>query len=274
MSLHDISDLPISSVTQGGTLYVPTRPEKKVNASLSTDIVSSEYHITAAMKPFQQYARIRLAGRGGPTPGQFDPADSLVYSFLINPSEVRIQRQTIDHQSMARAGWMIGVWGEDFVSINLTGKTPGKYFAGGLTDAQPEYTQSYRNLAALEMVYENNGYWFEGEQVASRIAEAPRRIKAHQDVELTVGEFIWSGMFETMELTEDAESPFLVSFSMTFIAWNERFRRGTPYRNAIGGETQRGHVPFALPTAPSPSSADNTLAALISNPRAGGWGTA
>lgn len=273
---NDISDLSPSAVNNGGALSLPIRTEKTILSVANSDpSVDPDYHISAAKRAYRDYVMVRLPGRGGTTPGVFN-ANPATYWFLINPSEVQIQRQTIDQQSLTRAGWQIGVWGEDFVTISLSGKTPGKYFANGLTDFYAPLTESYRNLLALELVFENNGYWFEGEQAASKLSPTVKRIKMHQGVELTVGEFIWTGMFETMETTEDAESPFLVDFSLTFVAWREQFRKNTPYQNPIGGEVERGHVPFPglgqppqLNTATSVQNAN--LTSYITDPDTGNW---
>lgn len=70
----------------------------------------------------------------------------------------------------------------------------------------------YRNLTALELFFENNGYWFEGEQLFEgplASGAAYRQIKMHQDVQLLCGEFIWDGMFDNLQISEDADSPFL-----------------------------------------------------------------
>lgn len=272
---NDISDVSPSTVKRGGALSLPIRSEKVVLSNTNPDTNTSDFHVTAArLKPYAQYMTVRLPGRGGSTPGVFN-ASPAVYQFLINPSEVHINRQTIDQQTMARAGWQIGVWGEDFISITLNGKTPGKYFGNGLTDFYTAYSESYRNLLALELVVENNGYWFEGEQAASKLQPTTRRIKMHQDVQLVVGEFIWSGMFESMDTTEDADSPFLVDFSLTFIAWKEEFVHNTPYRNLIGGEVQRGHVPVPGVGTPAQTSTSTTpdtdLTQFITEPSTGNW---
>lgn len=273
---NDISDLSPSSINGGGALSLPVRTEKTILSIPNPEAsVDPDYHIAAAKKAYRDYVTIRLPGRGGTTPGIFN-ANPATYRFLINPSEVEVQRQTIDQQSFTRAGWQIGLWGEDFLSISMSGKTPGKYFGNGLTDAYTPLTESYRNTLALELVFENNGYWFEGEASASKLDVAVKRIKSHQDVELTVGEFVWYGMFETMEITEDADSPFLSDFSLTFIAWREEYRRGTPYINPIGGEIQRGHVPFpglgAPPQLPATIATHNAdLTSYITHPDTGNW---
>jgi hypothetical protein len=167
-----------------------------------------------------------------------------VYRFLINPAQVAISRTTLDGQAMTRAGWQIGVWGEDSVNVNLSGKTAGQYFAFGITDKYQQFSESYRNLEQLQMVFENNGYWFEGEQVAEGPLAADfarRRIKMHADVELIVGNFDWFGMFDTLTITQNADEPWLASFNIQFVAWIERFRSGSPYQNQLSSGVQRGH---------------------------------
>jgi hypothetical protein len=240
---------------------------------------------TAALPDYvSKYVSIKVPGRGPGTHGIFSTTNSAVYSFLINPSEVTATRQTLDEQALARAGWQIGVFGEDFVSISINGKSAGKYYSYGTTDTFTEETLSYRNLLALQVLFENNGYWFEGEQVQA-IAGTNRkskRIKMHADIELTVGDFTWHGMFETFEITEDAETPFIADFNMVFIAWKETFNRASPYPNSLGGEVQRGHVPsnlkiqqilnIAAPAGAAPiATSDSTLTTMLMNPDVGGF---
>jgi hypothetical protein len=213
------------------------------NASADT-LDFSDFNISAALRPFVDYVVVRIPHRGY-TSGKPDPSQSGVFRFLINPEEVQVNRVTVDAQSMTRAGWQFGVWGEDAFMVTLTGQTAGQYFALGTTDQFQEFTRSYRNLKQLEMVYENNGYWFEGEEAGEGPLVAPdftrRRIKMHQDVELICGNFIWFGMFDSLTVSQDAEKPFLSNFSVSFIAWKERFRAGSPYRDSIHNDVQRGH---------------------------------
>jgi hypothetical protein len=217
----------------------------------------SDFYVTAAMEPFVDYVIVRIPGRGltstGTPAGNGPPA---VFRFLINPATVQVSRTTLDGQAMTRAGWQIGVWGEDSLSITMSGKTAGQYFSFGLTDALQPYTESWRNLEQLLVVFENNGYWFEGEQLNEGPLAADftrRRIKMHQDVELWVGNFIWYGMFDSLTVSQDANAPYLMNFSITFVAWKERFRRSSPYANLIPNNVQRGHTygawkPTALTT--------------------------
>jgi len=204
----------------------------------------SDFYIHAALKPYVDYVYIRILNRGQSATGTPDPTTSATYRFLINPSQVQVSRSTLDAQAFARAGWQFGVWGEDMVQITLVGKTAGQYWAFGTTDLYQQYTQSYRNMEQLQVVFENNGYWFEGEQINEGPLAADfarRRIKMQQDVELTVGNFIWPGMFESLELSQNAEAPFLVDFTLSFIAWKERYRPSSPYPLQIKNDLQRGN---------------------------------
>ena len=163
--------------------------------------------------------------------------------FSSTRRRCRSTAQRLDGQAFARAGWQIGVWGEDSIQVNLTGKTAGQYFAFGLTDKYQPYTESYRNLEQLQVVFENNGYWFEGEQAAEGplAADFSRRIiKMHADVELNVGNFKWYGMFDSLTLSQSADEPFLMTFQISFIAWKERFRKESPYPDLIDNDTKRG----------------------------------
>jgi hypothetical protein len=213
----------------------------------------SDFMVSAALKPFVDYILVRIPHRGF-TNGQADPTKSATFRFLINPATVQVNHATLDAQSMTRGGWQFGVWGEDCVTISLSGQTAGQYFALGLTDAFQSFTKSWRNLEQLQMVYENNGYWYEGEEAGEGPLKAAdftrRRIKMHQDVELVCGNFIWFGMFDSMTISQDAEKPFLANFSITFLAWKERFRNSAPYIDNIHNEIQRGHVFGQYPTPP------------------------
>jgi hypothetical protein len=263
----NISDFSSQNGNQGGAMQLPIRSEKLIMTSAAPAEDERSYHISPALRKHNKYVTVRLKGRGGKQ-GVFDATSTATYQFLISPSEVQIKRQTIDEQAFSRAGWQIGVWGEDFVEITLSGKTPGKYFmnyttvgvfGNGLTDYFSPFSASYRNLFALEVAFENNGYWFEGEQAQARFGSSTKFIKAHQDVELTVGEFIWYGMFETLEISENAAAPYLADFHLGFVAWKERYHPTTPYWNALGGEVQRGHVPVTpLVSATVPKNATDT----------------
>ncbi len=249
------SAIPYLSLNDAALFLLPTRGEKRIipsplantpRSKTSPGIQPQDLTRTAAWKDSQHYVTVRLPGRGLTAQGAPDTTVSAVFQFLIDPAQVAITRQHLDASALARAGWQIGVWGEDFVQITMEGNTPGRYFADGLTDEYAALSLSYRNLTALELLVENNGYWYEGEQAAEGPLAAGytrRQIKMHSDVELSVGEFIWWGMFESLNIREDANTPFIQPFTLVFTAWRERFHQGTPYLNPIGGSVERGHIP-------------------------------
>jgi hypothetical protein len=269
-SIDNLSDVRPDAGTQGtvSPQQLPIRGEKRIipspvapsNVSLAfetqwfasgqppphTPIVSDkDFDISAAISPYVDYVIVRLNNRGLGGNGQGDGLPA-VYRFLINPSQVVVNRSTIDAQSFARSGWQIGVWGEDSLMINLTGKTAGQYFAFGLTDRYQPFTESYRNLEQLQVVFENNGYWFEGEQPVEGPlgggADFSRRIiKMHADVELIVGNFMWYGMFDSLTVSQDAQTPFLMNFQISFVAWKERFRKGSPWPDTKHNDVKHGH---------------------------------
>jgi hypothetical protein len=238
--------IPVTlSPSQVQAAFSSASSRKFANTGRTTLVQASDFNTVAALEPYVDYVIIRMLGRGTSANGiQAANTPPATYRFLINPSQVSVQRATLDVQAMTRAGWQIGVWGEDAFMVQLTGKTAGQYFAFGTTDAYQPFTESYRNLQQLQVVFENNGYWFEGEQAAEGPLAAGftrRRIKMHSDVELIVGNFIWQGMFDTLTIQQDADAPFLLEFQLSFLVWKERFRNGSPYQNLITNNIERGH---------------------------------
>jgi hypothetical protein len=232
-------------------------------------VEQGDFYKALALEPFVDYVIVRIPNRGVTANGQPDATSPAIYRFLINPSQVQVNRNTLDAQAMSRAGWQIGVWGEDVVQVSLTGKTAGQYWSFGDTDTYMPFTESYRNLLQLQMVFENNGYWFEGEQLGEGPLAADftrRRIKMHQDVQLIVGNFWWFGMFESLTISQSADEPWLMSFQMNFIAWKERFRSGSPYPDTIHNSTERGHSYSAWASAAN-ASASSMTPTTASNPQ-------
>lgn len=193
------------------------------SSSIRDSSTVADYLITraAAASSFTDYITVRINGRNT---GQ--TTTPVVYRFLINPHTISVNRNQVDAQSMTRAGWQVGCWGDDIIEIHLEGVTAGQYFTLGLTNNWSEYSYSYANFAQLLTLFENNGYWFEGEGMDTSALAGDvfrTRIRYHSDVELRVGNFIWRGCFTDMEVTEDAEKPYQLSFSLNFMAWKERF---------------------------------------------------
>lgn len=217
-----------------------TKGYKAEGTSIRDSSSTGDYFLSRAADTFTDYITIRVNGRK-----QGEDKLPMTFRFLINPHTVNVSRNQIDSQSMTRAGWQLGFWGDDTVEIRLEGVTPGQYFTLGLTNYWGEHSLSYNNFLAFQTLFENNGYWFEGEDIDNSTLASDlirRRIRFHSDVELRVGNFIWKGCFTDLEVTEDAEKPYQLSFSATFMAWKERFTESSPWRNSIRNDVYRGHA--------------------------------
>lgn len=222
----------------------------KAFAKQQNQVEDTDFYITgdSEAKNYQNYVdyiEIRIPHRGiSPSSLLSDPSQWATFRFLINPHTITVNRQTVDSQSLTRGGWQFGVWGEDTFMVQMQGTSAGAYFSLGLTDEFSYYAVSYRNLMQLQEVFENNGYWFEGEEFNEGPLAADylrRRIRMHQDVELTVGNFLWSGMFDSFTISQDATQPFMLNFSLSFFVWKERYRTSSPYWKSIHNDVQRGH---------------------------------
>ena len=263
--INDLSDIHLSrpQVSPVPKLLLPMRAEKRfvpIDASalvgqLQQNLTlmgepgkavptTSDFFVTAAKREFVDYVVVRIPHRGLDASGSSNPDLTAEYRFLINPQTAQVGRNTEDSQTFARGGWQFGVWGEGLIAVSMTGHTPGQYWSYGLTDGYAYFSESWRNLQQLVMVFENNGYWFEGEE-SNEGPLAPgytrRRIKKHQDVQLVVGNFVWHGMFDEFSYTLDAEHPYRAEFRLTFLAWKERFRQSSPYPWGIRTKVERGH---------------------------------
>jgi len=269
--VNDLSDIcisrpsnspvqPILLPIRGEKRFIPEDPLALLGQSAQTSsafgpyaqngAANASFFTTAATEPFTDWVTVRVPHRGvsssySTSSPAYDPHLTATYRFLINPNTAQISRNTEDSQAFARGGWQFGVWGEGLIHVAMAGHTPGYYWAKGLTDEYAYFTESWRNLQQLVIVFENNGYWFEGEE-ANEGPLAPgftrRRIKKHQDIQLVAANYIWYGMFDNLTVTLDAEHPYRAEFSLSFLAWKERTRQGSPYSQwGIQNSTERGH---------------------------------
>lgn len=186
------------------------------------------------------YVRLKHRGLG--------KGEDATFKFLVNPETVQVSRQVVDAEALTRAGLQTGIWG-DTLDITISGVTAGQYFAGVLIDGFSDYTASNRNLMELVAVYENNGSWFEGETGAAPAAIAPsatrKQIQMQADVQLVFGNFIWSGCFTSMTVDDTADTPYYNKFSLSFMAWRERFKSSSPWQNSMEADAPdqyRGHA--------------------------------
>lgn len=232
-------------------------------ADMTKDLTALDYDQSLARSSvnFTDFIYIRLLDRGL-------NGEDLTYKFLINPDNISVSRQVIDAESLTRSGLVTGIWG-DLLDINVSGTTAGQYFAGVLTSAHSDYSASARNLMELVSVYENNGCWFEGEaQGNSAVAGdiTRKQLGMQADVTLVFGNFVWSGCFTELALDETAENPYISKFTFGFMAWKERFKDESPWRNSIRNDHYYGHsyeIIRQRKNNPQPGLSNTQIAAAI-----------
>jgi len=104
------------------------------------------FYISQASTTLTQFMYVLLKGRG-------DKGGDALYSFLINPKSLTVDRQTVDVQAQSRSGWQLGIWGDDVINISMSGQTAGQYFSAGLSSKFQEFTASYRNFLELSLIH-------------------------------------------------------------------------------------------------------------------------
>jgi len=250
-----------------GILELPTRGEEtNLFMTLQTGTLEAtpRNYRRGAIDQRYKYCSIVLQGRGA-------RGGNLEYLFPINPASVTVNRQTLDATTMTRGGWQTGIWGESMITIGLSGKTgtqvvlnpndPFAYSMGqgaddtwgdqtrieGLnsvnTDSGSEHSRSYRKLMELRKIFQNNGYFYEAEDSFGPLSSdgIRRRISHHGDVILTVGNFIWYGLFDSMDVSQSADSPFNADFDIQFTAWRETYRKSSGWGDSVASGVYRGH---------------------------------
>lgn len=233
------------------------------SAKMTRQVDVSDFNQTQVINPgllaqgLSDFIYVKIKGRG------VDGGD-LLFRFLVNPNSIQASRQVVDGEAQTRAGIQTGIWG-DLLDISISGATAGTYFAGGLVDGHDEYSLSNRNLRSLLAVYENNGFWFEGEAQGDPVFPddlSRKLIQLHGDVTLAFGNFLWMGAFTDLSLDETADNPYYSKFSINFMAWKERFRTDSPWRNSIESEQYYGHAyeVYKQKGGTTSSTPDNRLA--------------
>jgi hypothetical protein len=182
------------------------------------------------------YIELKGRGLGG---------GALRKKFLVNPNTITVHNDVRDSESMTRGGWQVGVWGE-LGTVNMSGWTAGRYFAGRLVDTYSPFSASYRDLQDLVAVYENNGNFYEGEEFFTPdipLAASRKQIKYHADVTLAFGNFLWDGYFTDLRVDDMADHPWVSKYTLGFQILAERYAGTSPWRSSIQPDVQyRGHA--------------------------------
>ena len=137
------------------------------------------------------------------------------FIFWINPSEMSVERSSMDSELIVKERHDRHAWGLERGRISCSGKTPGCYipknFAergpSGLTRADRSLTESYNHLQELLARFLSNGVVYS--QNTDEIVRVGHLI-------LTYNDFAYYGTFKSLEMSETAESPYILDYSFVF----------------------------------------------------------
>ncbi len=148
--------------------------------------------------------------------------------MLINPMSFSVSSTKVASDGVwARNGPnnVIEHWGDAQDTISAQGRVAGFYATDynssvmgsgpGLTRMARSFSASYQNLMSLYLIYRNNGYlWLEDMDL--RGVGRPNNLALVGSVYLYYDNTMYIGSFDSFQVTEEAESPFTLSYSFEF----------------------------------------------------------
>jgi len=156
-----------------------------------------------------------------------------IFSFLINPSNMKRDFKKLVNTYFTRGGWVIEHVSDELPSLTMSGTTAA-FKNDSLKDKTTErndlleydrrFTIGYRNLQHLIDLYRNNGATFfkdlfQGptESYDGTVFNYRQRISTGFPVRITYGsEEVYEGFFTGMSTSETAENPYRLDFSLDF----------------------------------------------------------
>lgn len=131
------------------------------------------------------------------------------FALWINPNDLSISSEKVISDSFVRSGHVNEHWGENLATMTASGSTPAFYtLETGLTRVNRAQSGGYNNLMALLILYRNNGCTFD------RVDK--RRIIRPGTVKITYDGSIYEGRFDSFSISEDATSPFVLTYSFNY----------------------------------------------------------
>lgn len=130
--------------------------------------------------------------------------------FYVNPNSISFSFRQKVNRRKSRAGWIDEYWGEELDTLSV------EAFSGGFRSNTTGYSSyisaqsdstAFQRLEKIVQAYRQNGLLFSS---AKDFAEDFIPIKFHYD------KFVYHGFFETFNMEDTADRPFMLSFSFTF----------------------------------------------------------
>jgi hypothetical protein len=193
-------------------------------------------------KPSSFNTYVTLVDRTGASVNIQKADDTVIIGLALNlsPETLTINAVNVVNRYQTLTSWVEEHWGEDLDQVSFSGKSMGlitekngvKYLA---TDTRVD-SPAYQEMKSLVDLYQTNGIVLQGASVGDvnrparnfytpNSLESVRRILSHPRtgliqerlyVSITFDFMQCIGYFESFELVEDAETPFLFNYSVNF----------------------------------------------------------
>jgi len=169
-------------------------------------------------------------------------------TLLINPNNMNLTFAKKISSNFARGGYVVEEWGEEQDVIVCEGKIGGYFMKkssvskvsphalNGLNRYERSKSLSFKNLYKLLYIYRNNGAIFQNtvkdkkenkliqrsgypyinKRVPLVLENPKNRIDRLGDVFLGYDQTIYTGAFDSFSITEDANSPYTLSYKFQF----------------------------------------------------------
>jgi len=133
--------------------------------------------------------------------------------FFVNPSSISYSFRQKTTRRKSRAGWIEEHWGEELDTLTVEAVSGGfksdSYGYGGIlnvrTTAEGDEVPAFTRLEQIIQAYRDNGL-----TITNSFPSDFNPVQFHFD------KYIYYGFFESLNLDDTVERPFMMSFSFTF----------------------------------------------------------
>lgn len=136
--------------------------------------------------------------------------------LLVNPQSFSIKgAKIVSDGNWSRRGPIIEHWGNEQDVISASGKVAAFYtLQTGLTRTARQFSESWRNLQSLYLLYKNNGGIYLPDPFDP--SGQTRRLTYVGSIYIYYDGILYIGSFASFNITEDEGTPFTVEYSFEF----------------------------------------------------------
>jgi hypothetical protein len=180
-----------------------------------------------------------------------------VLVMLINPSDISVSLKKIINRTRTKGGFAEEHWGNDLNSIQANGKTAMFYDNKGLTTKNRRASEAMDNFHKLVSIYRNNAVEYNESNEIVRVGR----------IRMFFGSKIYDGYFESFNINEEAEEPFVFPYDFSFKVIRTYGGYSLEKVYSINNFISVTEKPVIVPTTPvSSSAASQTSVAGIEVP--------